>query len=336
MFVFAEEGAEMRRAAMPTYQHHDVDATDVVSDPAPIDPKYDCGRVLSPLLMDGWAHSVLFMMILPKDDSMKCEGFKSGLHALSNQLTLHVLSDEAVRNIAIKAMETTTLKSSGTKFSHGLAYSGSDEVLRRLQGSAVSTQPTTKAEAEMAETGRQYVEECLKAGFEHKDGLERTLLHYAMMGENQSMCVTLLNWGHSLYTKDTYGKIPQAYCQSSSFVPTIRALQLEIDAFVSVGHTEATDAAVVCLMQGAKKAELQFWWDKGNAEKGPGIRPGEPWTAEIEGAMKKCKICVVILTKKWLSSVYVVAPIPSPSPAALFKSEFPERGFRTGVRSAAR
>lgn len=105
------------------------------------------------------------------------------------------------------------------------------------------------------------------------------------------------------------GQTPMAYCQKQSFAERVKKLQLVTDAFVSVGHTENTDRVIMMLVEEAKKEQLNIWWDKGGQEDGPGIRPGEPWTSEIEKAMKKCKICVVMLTKKWLNSKCVMIPI---------------------------
>eukprot|EP00038_Savillea_parva_P026119 m.51549 g.51549 ORF g.51549 m.51549 type:complete len:1340 (+) comp7317_c0_seq1:341-4360(+) len=288
---------------------------------------YDCGRALSPLLNQSWGHSLLAMMTLPMDESLGCEQHKDDLHAVCHHLILQVLRDGAVRDIALKTMAETVLRNSGTKFSHGLAYSGNDEVMRALYGSAVErgSTPTDQYEDDvegedvvidldrapppptpLAErAGAQFVKDHMQGGHHDTDMEGRTLLHYAMIGENLPMCVTLLNWGHSQFVRDNQGKIPRAYSQKSSFVEEVKKLQLETDAFVSVGHTLATDKAITLLVDEARKVHLQLWWDKGGkAASGLGIRPGEPWTAEIDKAMKKCKICIVVLTKKWLDSLY--------------------------------
>eukprot|EP00038_Savillea_parva_P005391 m.153156 g.153156 ORF g.153156 m.153156 type:complete len:1368 (-) comp11709_c0_seq1:4205-8308(-) len=313
---------------------------------AELTDKIDCGNDLSPLLMEGWAYSLLSLMTLSIDESMGCEEHRSGLFALSNFLTLQILSEPSVRETAIKIMGSTSLRKSGTKFSHGLAHSGTDEVLKSLLRGSVpldGDKRTPEATVEVEETdsgdlktmaavveaatsrestsanrarrvsivrtvnkltsGWRFVRDCLQRSRE-TDNQGRSLLHYAMMGENAFMCGQLLNWGHDMYARDMQGSTPMSYCQNHAFADHVKKLQLVTDAFLSVGHTGHTDRIIQILVEEAKKEQLKLWWDKGGQEDGPGIRPGEPWTSEIEKAMKKCKVCVVILTKKWVNSKY--------------------------------
>lgn len=280
---------------------------------------YDCGRNLSPLITDGWAHSLLSLMTLAMDEGMECEDYKTSLHELANSLLLEILADPTVRSMAIQQMATTSLRKSGTTFAHGLAHCGTDAVLRECQTESSeertdvggTADPRTTEETDVMPElevrklrGDEYVREHIQRS-RCTDNQGWSLLHYATMGENLTMCGHLLTWGHDMYARDLQGSTPMAYCRNPAFAECIKKLQLVTDAFVSVGHTAQTDRVIAMLVEKAKDEQLKLWWDKGGQDDGPGIRPGEPWTAEIEKAMKKCKICIVILTKKWISSKFV-------------------------------
>mmetsp|Transcript_7081 Transcript_7081/g.18163 ORF Transcript_7081/g.18163 Transcript_7081/m.18163 type:complete len:1087 (+) Transcript_7081:3-3263(+) len=291
----------------------------------------NCGSALTPLLAEGWAYSVLSLMTLSiTRTEHSCAVSMSGTHALSNFLLFQVLADAKRRPVAVRMMRDTILHSSGVTYAHGLAFSSCEKLIRTLVGPAVggdavgisscsldsegssvddnvSTVETKKQTMSASErkydTAWEYMRDCLLHCHD-TDVHGRTPLHYAAMGQNEAMCSYLLRWGHDLYSRDMRGLTPLAHCKDLTFVDKIKKVVLVADAFVSVGHTVHADHVITLLVEEAKKTGLTLWWDKGAQGHGRGIRPGEPWTSEIENAMKRCKVLVVILTKKWINSVY--------------------------------
>jgi len=260
---------------------------------------YDCGKALSEAVSTGWAHTLLTLMTLPFLYEAFDSENKADILELANFLILEVICNRDVCDVAIASFQVTALSLSETTFAHGLAYCASENTINALRGGDAH-------EEEASDARRRYLEDCFQNG-KDLDYLKRTLLHYAMLGENLTMCTSLLNWGHDAFVKDDMDKHPRAYIQTPFFLQQIKSLQRETDAFVSLGHSESVDPIASILVEEAKKQSLDFWWDNGCKAAGPGIREGEPWQNEIDMAMRNSKVCVVILTKKWAGSRFCIS-----------------------------
>jgi hypothetical protein len=174
----------------------------------------DCGSVLSAKLREGWAHSLLSLMTLSMDEHFREASNMESVHALSNFLMLRVLRNPSTRGLAIAAMSSTVLKSTNTTFAHGLAHCATEEVIEALQDQALAGKssgagveeedrdvlpsPDVATKAKSLQPGWHLVRDSILLS-RVVDSDSRTLLHYAMIGENDTMCGSLLNWGHDMY-----------------------------------------------------------------------------------------------------------------------------------------
>lgn len=171
----------------------------------------DCGKLLTPMLVQGWAYSLLSLMTLSMDEKFRDTISMEALHALSNFLMLRVLRDPVTRGPAITAMSTTVLQGTNTTFAHGLAHCATEEVIEALQDKALAGKgseigieegdcpksPDVATKAKDLQPGWHLVRDSILLS-RVTDNHGRTLLHYAMIGENDTMCGSLLNWGHDM------------------------------------------------------------------------------------------------------------------------------------------
>eukprot|EP00050_Salpingoeca_kvevrii_P017754 m.67957 g.67957 ORF g.67957 m.67957 type:complete len:1099 (-) comp7705_c0_seq1:155-3451(-) len=162
----------------------------------------------------------------------------------------------------------------GLHLLHGAAFSGNIELVTSLAASISSLKVLCKR--------------------------RRSALHYAVESGHLDLCRTLMEWHLDIFEADEKGIKPLDLACDECFRTQLETAGQLRNVFISYGHETQITSFVTGLERDLKANNITSWLDFF-------IPGGASWQCEIEKAIRRTYVLVLILSKKWISSMWCLA-----------------------------
>jgi hypothetical protein len=135
-----------------------------------------------------------------------------------------------------------------------------------------------------------------------EDASGRTPMFYAAFTESEEACKFLLDWGFNVASTDASGHTVLQRCTNPLFADKLKRLGRYRDVFISYGHHAETSGFAKRLSHDLEREGVTTWIDSE-------IEQGARWRESIQDAVKLSGALLVVLSRKWVDSQYVVPPL---------------------------